>query len=181
MVKTCVREEEGEIWRRGVSLDGLPAQITRRPMRKETDIDVGDSCKDCSRWMSSIPGDEVNKEDELEKWKIDKWANVWARQQIKKRKWGKQQETGRDRQIYWPRYQSRQRFLWEPTLHMCNEWLIWEELITAEVGLTDDRSHTQKLLTAWKKTTETDTDQARTTPEQEQEVKEWLHGTSPAV
>lgn len=41
MVKTCVREEEGEIRRRGVALDGLPAQITRRQMRKETGIDEG--------------------------------------------------------------------------------------------------------------------------------------------
>lgn len=64
-MKTCVREEEGEIRGRGVPLDGLPAQITRRQMRKETDIDGGDGCKGCSRWMSGIPGDEVNKEEEL--------------------------------------------------------------------------------------------------------------------
>lgn len=35
-----------------------------------------------------------------------------------------EQEAGRDRQTYWPCYQSRQLFLWEPTLRMCNEWLI---------------------------------------------------------
>lgn len=40
-MKTCVREEEGEIRGRGVPLDGLPAQITRRQMRKETDIEGG--------------------------------------------------------------------------------------------------------------------------------------------
>lgn len=42
MVKTCVREEEGEIGRRGVALDGLPAQITRRQIRRETDADGGE-------------------------------------------------------------------------------------------------------------------------------------------
>lgn len=34
-------------------------------MRKETDIDGGDGCKSCSRWMRSIPGDEANKEEEF--------------------------------------------------------------------------------------------------------------------
>lgn len=42
MVKTCVREEEGEIRRRGVALDGLPAQITRRQIRREADVDGGE-------------------------------------------------------------------------------------------------------------------------------------------
>lgn len=31
---------------------------------QETD-EKRDSCKGCSRWMSGIPGDEVNKEEEL--------------------------------------------------------------------------------------------------------------------
>lgn len=60
IVKTCVGEEEGEIWRRGVALDGLPTQITRRQMRKETHIDGGKSRKGCSRWMSRILLDKVN-------------------------------------------------------------------------------------------------------------------------
>lgn len=36
-------------------------------MRKETDIDGGESYKGCSRWMSRILLDEVNKEEEFTK------------------------------------------------------------------------------------------------------------------
>lgn len=58
MLKIRVREEEGKIWRRGVTTDGLP-------VNQETDGKRdGRRVRGWNKWKNRMPEDEVNKREE---------------------------------------------------------------------------------------------------------------------
>lgn len=87
-------------------------------MRREADIDGGESCKGSSRWMSRILFDEVNNEAEFTKGR--EISETVCGQESK----GRGVAAGDRQTDLWHCYQSRQLFLWEPTLRTWNELLI---------------------------------------------------------